>query len=622
MTRANTFAFFLLAVMFLIMISSVWNDSATTDELAHIPAGYSYVTQLDYRLNPEHPPLLKDLAGLSARIFANPYFSTNTPSWRDDINGQWTQGNEFLYESGNNADRIIFWARLPLMLLAVLFGAALFWWTKKHFGGSVAILTLTLFAFSPTVLAHSRYVTTDLGAAFGFFIGIIGFLAFLEQPSRRNVIIAGLLFGIAQLLKFSLLLLIPLYGILLFAWVLVQPKLHVHERGWLFTRLFIKTAALGLIGLALIWIVYIPHVWGYPQERQFRDAEFILTSFPLRPLAEIDLALIRNPFTRPLGQYGLGALMVIQRAGGGNDNFFLGTVSAEGSLLYFPLLYLLKEQLPLHILTIIALGFAVLKLYRRFKPGRAELSFGDPSVPSRDGASRQLGSIHLWINKNFAEFSVLVFIGLYWFTSVTSPLNIGVRHILPTLPFIFLLVSRQIVGWIHIRGVPAPETWRDVFRNFYKIYLTAIPKYLLVTFLFFWMITNAVGVYPHFLSYYNELAGGTANGYRIAVDSNYDWGQDLKRLQNFAEENKIEKISVDYFGGGGPRYYLGDRFEPWRSSYGPARGWFAISATFRENGFGAPAPGFLRKPEDSYEWLRRYEPVARAGHSIFIYQLP
>ena len=88
------------------------------------------------------------------------------------------------------------------------------------------------------------------------------------------------------------------------------------------------------------------------------------------------------------------------------------------------------------------------------------------------------------------------------------------------------------------------------------------------------------------------------------------------------EENKVSKIAVDYFGGGSPRYYLGDKFEPWQSSRGPAHGWFAISATFRQGAFGSPVPGFIRKSEDSYEWLKSYEPVVQIGYSIFVYNLP
>ena len=96
----------------------------------------------------------------------------------------------------------------------------------------------------------------------------------------------------------------------------------------------------------------------------------------------------------------------------------------------------------------------------------------------------------------------------------------------------------------------------------------------------------------------------------------------MKRLADFAAENHIPSLSLDYFGGADPSFYLGGAFVPWQSARGPAHGWFAISASTRQSAFGEPAPGFYRKSEDSYEWLRDYEPVARAGTSIFIYHLP
>ena len=66
------------------------------DELAHIPAGYGYVRHLDFRLNPEHPPLVKVLAGLPL-IFLGPNFPTDHKAWEKDVNGQWDMGTEFLY---------------------------------------------------------------------------------------------------------------------------------------------------------------------------------------------------------------------------------------------------------------------------------------------------------------------------------------------------------------------------------------------------------------------------------------------------------------------------------------------------------------------------------------------
>lgn len=605
--KVNISPFFVLLIMFGLMAGSAWNDSAIMDELAHIPAGYSYVTEFDYRLNPEHPPLFKALAGLSTWIFVNPRFPTDTDAWQKDINGQWTQGAIFLYESGNNPDSIIFWSRFPFIILTLILGWLLYRWTKKRFGYTAALLTLLLFAFSPTILAHGRYVTTDIGAALGFFIGITSFLAFLEQPSKRNLVLAGVAFGIAELLKFSLVLLVPIYIVLIIAWAWSQQYLHAHEIIKLFFKTLGKTMIIGCVGVAIIWGTYAVFTWNYPQERQIRDAETILASFGARSLANFDLALMKNRLTRPIGEYVLGVLMVTQRAAGGNTAYFLGEVSAAGSRLYFPLLYLVKESLPLHILTIIALVFGVRKIL-----SRTRLNLGE----------KRIHLVRAWIRNHMAEFSSFAVIAVYWLVSLKSPLNIGVRHVLPTFPFIYLLVSKQISDWLRSYEYASPETWRGWFKHIYEIYIRAVPKFLFVILLMLWLVIDAFLVYPHYLSFYNGLGGGARNGYAIAADSNYDWGQDLKRLAFYVEKNNIQKIAVDYFGGGSPRYELGIRFEPWWSSRGPAHGYFAVSVTFLQNAFGEPAPGFIRKPEDSYEWLNGKAPVGRAGTSIFIYQLP
>lgn len=604
MNKINLIAYAILAVMFLMMLGSVWNDSAIIDELAHIPAGFGYLKG-DYRLNPEHPPLLKTASAFSAWLFAKPNFPTDTKAWREDVNGQWDQGALFLYESGNNADSLIFWARLPIMLLAVFLGWLIFRWTKKHFGSRTALLTLIFYAFSPTLLTHSRYVTTDLGAAFGFFIGIISFIWFLESPTWKSALLAGLVFGIAQLLKFSLVLLIPLYIFSLLIWILVKPNLHIHERLRLGWQMALKTLVLGLAGLALIWIVYIPHTINYPQERQIRDTTFLLSSYGTRPVADAVIALSKNEITRPLAQYLLGILMVNQRAQGGNTQYFLGDISASGFKSYFPILYLLKEPLAFHVLTLIALWFAVQKVWQSSTENKSSLT----------------ARLRSWTENHFTEFSFLVFIAFYWALSISSPLNIGIRHVLPTFPFIWILVAKGVSGWVSLHEVANPKSWLSWLYNIYQIYIKSIPRYLAVIGLLVWLVASSVSANPNFMTYYNELAGGERNGYNIAVDSNYDWGQDLKRLSMYAGKNNVEKIYIDYFGGGQVKYYFGDKGENWSSSKGPIKGWFAVSATFRQSSFGEPSEGFVRKPEDSYEWLKSYEPVARIG-SIFVYKLP
>jgi hypothetical protein len=108
------------------------------------------------------------------------------------------------------------------------------------------------------------------------------------------------------------------------------------------------------------------------------------------------------------------------------------------------------------------------------------------------------------------------------------------------------------------------------------------------------------------------------------ADSNLDWGQDLKRLKNWVEKNKIEKIYVDYFGGSSPEYLLKTKYAPWWGTRNPEElpkgSYLAVSATFLQGGRGEVIPS-LRQPAGYYRWLNQYTPVAKIGYSIFVYKI-
>lgn len=617
----------LLILMAILMFSSVWNDSATMDELAHIPSGYSYLKFKDMRLNPEHPPLLKDLSAVPLQ-FMDLNFPLQDKSWTTDINGQWESGAKFLYESGNDADKVIFWARVFPILLTLLLGAYVFKWAKELYDERAGLLALFLYAFSPTVLAHGRYVTTDIAAAFGIFIAMYYFAKRLSSfktdeeisealrfrsgrrfaPFLKNLLPAGATFGIAQSLKFSAFLLIPFFLGLAVLWAFSISGNY---------RQFFKTAARAVFYavcvftagyILIVWPIYQFHTWNYPAARQAADAAFNLASFGFRPAAEAVVWMSDKPVFRPFAQYLLGVLMVIQRAGGGNTTYFLGEVTNVGWTSYFPAVYLLKETLPFHILTAIALIFASLKIYKSAKEKNNE---------------SKITKIKNWLTNHFAETTMLLFIAFYWFMSMRGNLNIGIRHLLPVLPLTYVLVAGKISEWLKPKTDEKIGSWLFAFAVLLKNYLKRTGRSILVGILLLWLALEIILVFPRYLSYFNEIAGGTENGYKYAVDSNYDWGQDLKRLKDFTEKRKIEKIGIDYFGGGSPKYYLGEKFIPWWSGRGepPAQTWLAVSASFLQSAFGETTKGFVRKPEDSYEWLKKYQPIDRVGYSIFIYYI-
>lgn len=602
--KTNLIAVTLLLLMAATLVASSWNNSAIFDETAHIAAAYSYITQFDYRLNPEHPPLIKDLAALPLLFFQNIVFPTDTKAWQSDINGQWEQGRIFLYESGNDADKILFWMRIPIMALALAIGVLLFWWTKTRYGNSAALIALALYSFSPTILSHSQFVTTDIGASLAFFASLASFAAFLENPTWKRASIAGVIFGLSQTAKFSLFLLTPFYAGATIIWIIATSDgfFYALKRA---LSLIPKIAALGLSGIAVIWLIYAPHIINYPVEKNIADAKTIIGGFSAQSLVKLDYFLIQQPMLRPIGQYLFGLIMITQRAAGGNTQYFLGEISSSGSRLYFPLLYLLKEPIAEHLLSLLALLFGIKKIWSAWGAGFVNRT-------------------RYWIHEHPTEFIFGFFVIFYWTYSILQPLNIGLRHILPTFPLLFVLVGRQIAEWLKGKTIPNPQTWFETVISIFRTYLAPLPRFALIGMLLLWFAFDSLNVFPHYLSYYNEFGGGTLEGYKIATDSNYDWGQDLIRLKKWTAKNLPAggRIAVDYFGGGNPEYYLGKKFEPWWSSRGPAHGYFAISANGQMGAYGAIGPGFSRSRQDSYEWLKPFRPIGRAGTSIFIYKLP
>ncbi|HDY72939.1 MAG TPA: glycosyltransferase family 39 protein [bacterium] len=579
-------AIILITIMLVLSVISLRQESAIMDEVAHIPAGYSYLTQRDYRLNPEHPPLLKDLSAIPLLFIKNINFPDQLYSWTTKVNGQWDFGFNFLYNSGNDADKIIFLSRLPMLLLLIALGFFIWRWTKKLYGKWPALLAIFLFALAPTFIAHGRYVTTDVGAAFGFFAAIYFFIKWLQESNKKNLILAGIFFGIAQLIKFSLFLLFPYFGLLLLIWIFIKWQ----ENKKFFKTLIaysLKFLLILIIGYILIYPVYLFHISNYPAERQISDTDFLASHFPFKPIYKPLVWMAEQPILRPYAQYFLGLFMVFQRATGGNTTYFLGEVTNQGWSNYFPIVYLIKTPFALHILTIISLLFLAWQI--RFKKAKQ------------------------WLKKYFVEISMLIFLIVYWTVSIKSNLNIGVRHILPIFPFVYILISGQIKRLFDYIKKLEPRPGK---------YLTLIGwNVLIITCLVLYGLSS-LSIFPYYLTHFNELVGGSENGYKYVTDSNLDWGQDLKRLAKWVDEQKIEKIKVDYFGGATVEYYLGDKYQEWHGDWDSTglKGWLAVSATFLQQGRAIPTKGW-QQPTDYYMWLNQYEPVKVIGNSIFVFYI-
>lgn len=612
----NKLAIVFLAFFAIISIASMWNDSAIVDEGPHLPAGYSYLTQKDMRLNPEHPPLLKDLAALPL-LFMEINFPSQIKSWTDDINGQWDFGHYFFYQSDNDAQNMLRAGRIPIILIGLLLGFFIFKTAGELWGKNIGLLALFLYVFSPTILAHTRFVTTDVGAAAGFFIGFYYFYKWLKSPTLKNSLIFGVVFGLALLAKFSTILLPLIFAFLVLVWVLLNKNtwsksIKIYLGGFILS----SVVALFVVGLIYVW-----HVWNYPPSRQIGDTVFTLGSFGFRPAIDFVTWLVKSNFIffRALGQYFLGVLMVLQRQAGGNTTYFLGEVSGTGSRIYFPLVYLIKEPLA-YILMMLFVVYLAFKKFYIWRINEYIKEYGKDAVVILDFQDfKRLFPIIIGVIKtNFAEFAMIFTIVLYWTTSMRSNLNIGVRHLIPTLPFIYLLTARQVGFWI--KATTERISNYQGFWQVFGLYWRRSKRIFVLSVLLLWASLSVIFTFPSFLAYFNEIAGGPDGGYKIVADSNLDWGQDLLRLTRFVKQNNIQSIGVDYFGGGDVKYYLGDTARTFDREI-PQKGWLAVSATFLQVACQPQYVGSCHYDQRSYVWLDQYKPIAKIGYSIFIYKI-
>jgi hypothetical protein len=592
--------FLALAFMFVVSALNANNDSAIFDETAHIGAGYSYVTQHEMRLNPEHPPLIKDLAGIPL-LFMKLNFDTTKPFWTGDLtkkwdDGQWASGRHLLYEAGNDPDKVIFWARLPIVLLSIIFGLFIFKWARELAGLSAGLMALALYAFDPNILGHNHFVTTDIGIAAFMTFAFYYFLKFVKDPSPKNVLLAGLFLGLLQLAKFSSITAFPV----LFLAAVTYPLVKKYEAGspgkWReLGKYVVKGLAIFGISIVVVWLLYAANTFDTTKEMMNNIIEF---NFPHTDTQASHIFMNKgmhflnsNPATRPLTEYLLGIGYVFRRVAGGNGAYFMGEVSSTAFRSYFPTVFAIKEPIVSLLLMLFALLLALARSMRK------------PLDPSVGCIKNTLTKIVEYLRNNIVEASMFAFVVLYAYVSITGNLNIGFRHLFPILPFVYILTAKNVSKFLE----------RSNNGNGSFVLKTVFALLFVV------LMAGTVLSYPSYTSYFNQLAGGSNYGYHYVTDSNADWGQDLKRLKIFLDEHpEIEKIHVDYFGGGDIKYYIGEKYLMWWDSKRPIEtGWYAISANFLMGSIYEKS----KTAADSYQWLKDRKPDYQAGTSILIYNI-
>jgi hypothetical protein len=208
----------LCSVFFLQGFFSSQVKGPSNDESLHIMAGASYIATRDIVINPQHPPLLKELAGLSLALggmhWGNP---ANTPLQSLPSGWEWPAANKFVGALG--VTRILLWARLPLLLISTVTGLAIYWWGRELAGTAAALCAVFLFAADPTMVAHSYLVTTDAGVTALGLLFLLALFRYFQKPGAGSAATAGVTLGLAMCAKFSAVFLLPIAGVLALAWL-------------------------------------------------------------------------------------------------------------------------------------------------------------------------------------------------------------------------------------------------------------------------------------------------------------------------------------------------------------------------------------------------------------------
>ena len=655
----------LLACFLCLAGSHAARTSATFDEPAHLVAGYTNNRWNDFRVNREHPPLVKRLAALPLSSL-QPWpegFDPNDPntiagdgsmtlsmvhqSWGraiESVDAQWPLGHGLLFgvkdatlqQRGvrnafmvdplvplqpddflNDADSLILRARLVVVVLGLVLALLAWLWSRELFGPVGGLLTLALCCFDPNLVAHGSLITTDVGASLFILAGVFVLWRIDRRLTRRPLLGGAIVFGLAAASKFSSVILAPIALMLAIYSATTRTDWQISLFGTrrvksVAGRLAVWACVILLLGAGAYLGLWASYGFRYSAVAQPSPHEALNVESAVLDGAAIRLVLERFPDNptpaavrevRPTVQPELGDQLImfanrhrllpeaylygLAHARGKalvRYSFLRGEISALGFALYFPWAFILKTPL-VTLLTFVLLVSLLL-------------------------ARRDLRGRHLVF--------LLLPPALYFGLSLMSNLNIGHRHLLPIYPLLFVAcgtLGRAIDGWMPRRRPVATVG---------AVLLIAVGSS--VVFSPPWRPSL---VWPHYLTFFNELAGGPESGHRYLLDSNLDWGQGLPELKRWLDENGIdEPINLSYFGQADPRFYgiphvklpAGYIFTP---PLGPTTfdralrpGYVAISAT--------NLAGVYQSEKMREEWkhfLDGAQPVALVGNSIFIYSI-
>ena len=397
----------LLALMEAAMLLAVRQESQTSDEAYSLLAGYLHLTAGDFEICPGYPPLAKEVSALPLLIL-RPHIPPMTDAEASDFRG----GRIFLY--ANRADRLLFAARVAMTVFPLLLAALVFLATWEMFGSGPAFVALALIVFEPNILAHGPLVTNDLALACCLFASVYAFWRYVVTPNAWRLAACGIAGGFALAAKHSGIVLFPMLFLLALVELLIPSRSSggsgcpednpAPSRRRLALRLLLALMVVAAISVTVLWGFYrfrysakpaagpLTPTWtsslGEVRSRGAAAAIAVMARDHLLPEAFLEgLAFFYATDTRP--------------------TYLLGKLYSHGVWFYFPTAFVIKSTLGFLLL----LALVPLARLLRAREGRREA---------------------LWM---------LIPATVFLAASMTSNLNIGLRHILPIYPFLAVLAA-------------------------------------------------------------------------------------------------------------------------------------------------------------------------------------
>jgi 4-amino-4-deoxy-L-arabinose transferase-like glycosyltransferase len=519
----------------------VSHDSGTFDEYAHVTAGYSYWAFNDYRLNPEYGNLAQRIVALPLVLRSDTdslFPRRDQRAWH--LSEVWALSDQFFFGKGHDADALLFSARVPVAIIGALLGALVFFWARRLFGDAGAYVSFILYIFSPTMLANGAVATSDMiGAAF-FVASLFAVWAVLHRVTPGALIASLLAVGGLFLAKPSAPLFLPivlamiavqLIGRRPIAWRIGRAK-DLSSRTSRTWAVLLVTAAHAVVAYVLIWSAYgfryASFAPGTPATDSFIDP---WSNILEKPGLTTSLATWgRAHHILPESYlYGFATVIAYSRE---RLAFLNGVVTIGGSHAFFPYTTLVKTTIPGLLLVLGAMAVVVMAWRQR----------------------RTAAPAAAWLPDFYEWTPLLLGIGVYGASAVSSSLNIGHRHLLPLIPLVMVLVG--VVG--SVVASPLRQAWPFRPAKFPRdrsgLAAAAVAALLL------WHAGESLAIAPHYLAYFNELVGGPSQGYRHLVDSSLDWGQDLPSLKDWLDREGLQgpnhpPVYLSYFGTAIPGYW-------------------------------------------------------------------